>query len=118
MSNYTEMRANWYEPAPKKGKYRNLTTLAWDIGRKDSGLTYIVPIGTTFDVSVPWIFSWIFAPDDSRFMKAACIHDQMIKENWDRTTAGGVFNDALRADGVSKLKRWAMFTAVTWFKWS
>lgn len=117
MSIYTETPEDWYEPDPRRNKFRNRAVLAWEIGRKGSELFYVVPIGFVFDVTVKWPFTLIFDPCDPRFMKAACLHDHMLVNDWDRTTAAGVFNDALKADGVSALKRWAMFTAVAWFKW-
>lgn len=117
MSLYTELEQDWYEPDPRRGMFRSTAILAWEIGRKGSELFYIVPIGFVFDVSIPKLFTWLLDPCDPRFMKAACLHDHMLENGWDRTTAAGVFNDALTADGVSRLKRWAMFTAVAWFKW-
>ena len=117
MSRYTEMPKNWYYPEPRRGKWVTIFPVYWAIGHIN-GPIYTVPENTTFDVSVPRYLTWLFDPYDKRFMKAACLHDHMLKMGWDRPTAGAIFNDALRAEGVSKLKRWAMFTGVTWFKWS
>lgn len=111
------MTETWYKPLPKRGKYITCEPLTREIGRKGSNLLYTVPTGFPFDASVPRPLTWLFDPCDKRFMQASCLHDHTLENGWDRTTAGGVFNHALRDDGVSKLKRFAMFTAVVWYKW-
>lgn len=119
MSAYTDLQGGqWYSRIGQIDRFVTDDNLIWHIGRKNSGYVYIVPAGFAFDVSVPWWARAVVSRTDSRFMKAACLHDHMLIEKWDRTTAAGVFNDALRADGVSKAKRFAMFLAVASFKWA
>lgn len=116
MSGYTRL-SSWYTPEPRVGKYQTSKLVHWEIGRPGSGAWLTVSEKYTFDVSIPALFTFAFDSHEPRFMKAACLHDWMLDQGWDRTTAAGVFNDALRADGVSRVKRMAMFTAVAWFKW-
>lgn len=115
MSGYTKL-VTWYRP---HGGIRYITTepIKWDVGFKGSGFTFSVPVGTVFDVSIPEVFRWCFDPHDKRFHKAACLHDTMLIGGWPRSTAGAEFNEALRADGVGKWSRFAMFCAVVFWRW-
>ena len=117
MSKYTDLK-NWYAPHEVMGDFITTRVIHWEIGRRGSGLTFRVPPDFVFDCSVPWFLTWLFDPLDGRFMKASALHDRMISTGWDRPTAAGVFNDALSADGVGKLKRFAMFLAVAVWRWS
>ncbi len=92
--------------------------IIWDIGRKDSGLRYIVPSGFRFDVSVPKVFQWAFNPKDKKFLKAAALHDHMLINEWSRIESGAIFHEALKADGVNKWKRFTMFMAVVIWKYN
>ncbi|KQI68653.1 hypothetical protein AN189_10185, partial [Loktanella sp. 3ANDIMAR09] len=56
------------------------------------------------------------SPHDPRFHKAAALHDHLLRQGWDRLTAGAVFHDALLADGVPRWRRFAMWFAVSAFK--
>lgn len=115
MSLYTKIH-DWCKQIGKED-FVTILPVTWEVGKVGSSLFYNVPTGFPFNVSIPWLFKWLFDPCDPRFLKAACLHDHMLENGWDRTTAAGVFNDALMAEGVSRLERWAMFTAVAWFKW-
>tara|TARA_R110002072_G_scaffold26966_23_gene88487 strand:+ start:437 stop:745 length:309 start_codon:yes stop_codon:yes gene_type:complete len=101
-----------------RGDFLTVGELHWEIGRKRSGLWVVVPDDFQFNVSIPWWASWAFDPEDERFLKAAALHDYLLKQGWDRVTAAGVFNEALRADKVSARTRLAMVTGVAWYKWS
>lgn len=97
--------------------YAVVSPITWDIGYKGSPHKVVVPLGFRFDLSIPPYLTWLFSPTDQRCLKAAALHDYMIMGLWDRPTAAGIFNDALRADGVSALKRLAMYLAVALWKW-
>jgi len=99
------------------GDYLTDAPIRWDIGRKGSGLTYVVPAGFRFDVSIPGLFQWAFNPKDRRFLKAAALHDHMLIDGWSRVESAAVFHEALKADGVSSLKRLAMFLAVALWRY-
>lgn len=90
--------------------------LSWDVGFKGSGLTVTVPMAYRHDVSIPWILSLAFSRHDPRFQRAARLHDWLLDQGWDRVTAAGVFNDALKADGVSAARRYAMTMAVAFYR--
>jgi hypothetical protein len=118
MSAYTNIPIAFLAPDPRRDHWIVTEPIIWEIGKLGSGLTYTVPVDFRFDCSVPrWVPGWAINPYDRRFMKASALHDHMLIAGWDRPTAGAVFNDALKADGVGRLKRFAMFTAVVWFKW-
>ncbi len=115
MSTYTESET-WVRPKGlAQGRYETDGFLEWELGRKGSDLWVIVPKGFVFDVSIPCGLRWLFDPHDHRFLKAAAIHDWLLRLGWDRTTAAAVFHEALKADGVSKRTRLVMFLAV--FLW-
>jgi hypothetical protein len=99
-------------------RYALTNPLPWDIGKKGSGLTYVVEAGYIFDVSIPKVLSWAFSPHDRRFMKAAALHDHMLVAGWSRVESGAVFHEALKADSVPAHKRMAMFLAVVLYKYT
>jgi hypothetical protein len=99
-------------------RYALINELPWDIGKKGSGLTYIVQAGHVFDVSIPKLFRWIFSPHDKRFMKAAALHDHMLQAGWSRTESAAIFHEALKADGVPRHERAVMFLAVALYKYT
>lgn len=97
-------------------RYALKQEIVWHIGSKN-GPEYRVPKGFIFDVSVPkwaWLF---FSPNEMRYFKAAALHDHMLIEGWDRMTSGSQFHQALKADGVSALKRIVMWIAVSLYKY-
>jgi len=111
VSNYTALSGEFYKPFPILNHYITTHQIEWAIGHKSSGFIYTVPAGFVFDVSIPAYLTWLFDPNDPRFLKAAALHDHMLELGWDRPTAAAIFHEALKADGVSKAKRRAMFLA-------
>ncbi|WP_375263732.1 DUF1353 domain-containing protein [Palleronia sp.] len=116
MSLYTN--TGWFWSRAADGAYHADTPLVWEIGKPGSRLAVVVPRGARFDVSVPRGLRWIVDPDDTRFLKAAALHDTLLAEGWDRVTAGAIFHEALRADGVTSPMRLAMWLAVSLWKWT
>jgi hypothetical protein len=108
MSRYTDA----ISVIPDGDRYRLAYAVHWDIGKPGSGLTYTVPEGFIFDVSVPAIAHCLFNPHDRRFLKAAALHDHMLISGWSRIEASGTFHEALKADRVPRWKRLVMFMAV------
>lgn len=110
MSFYTNLK-NWHE--------HGVTTLpvGWAIGREDTDLIIWVPVGFRFDVSVPRFWRWFVDPAEPKYQKAACLHDWLLEDGWDRVTAAAIFHQALQADGVGRWRRLLMFLAVVLFKW-
>jgi len=115
MSAYT-VASDWY--AHDVGILHRVTKpLSWWVGSPITGALYVVPVGAQFDVSVPRGLRWICNPLDPRYFKAAALHDHFLSIGWDRFTAGAQFHQALKADGVPKLRRALMALAVLFFKY-
>jgi hypothetical protein len=98
-------------------RFRLTEPLTWRVGAID-GPIIVVDADFVFDVSVPRAFRWLFNPLDRRYLKAAALHDWLLEYGWDRITAGAVFHQALRADGVSAWRRIVMLLAVQLYKFS
>ncbi|NSY36881.1 DUF1353 domain-containing protein [Leisingera sp. ANG59] len=99
--------------------YVTTEPVSWEIGRPGSGLKLRVPAGFRFDVSVPRWARWVFDPHDPRYLLAAALHDYAIHRlDWCRVSAAAPFSEALRAAGVSRVRRLAMVLAVIIHKWS
>nr|WP_244977894.1 DUF1353 domain-containing protein [Aureimonas jatrophae] len=99
-------------------QYRQHGATRWEIGAKGSGWWFEVRDGTVFDVSIPVLLRWIFDPHDPRYLKAAALHDELLRSGVDRITAAGASNAALAADGVSRPKRFAMTIAVAFYRFT
>jgi hypothetical protein len=99
-------------------RYVSVRPLSWEVGTKNSGLIVTVPTGTEFDVSIPRGLRWLFDPHDPHYLKAAALHDELLCREWARTTSGAEFHEALRADGVARWRRLAMWLAVSLFKFT
>lgn len=106
-----------FRSIPGTIKYEALEAVIWEVGVKGSGLVVEAPRGTIFDVSIPWVVRFVLDPHDRRFLKAAAIHDVIRLRNWDRVTAGAIFHEALKADGVGKAKRLVMWLTVSLYHW-
>lgn len=96
--------------------YKSVRPLMWEVGRKGSGYLVTVPKGSVFDVSIPRPFWWLFDPHEPAYLKAAALHDELLRRDWARTTAGAEFHEALKADGVVLWRRLVMWLAVSLFK--
>lgn len=115
MSSYTDV-VDWCELQDGR-RYIVTRPFSWEIGKLNSGLIVNISVGTPFDVSVPLLLRFAFNPFDVRFLKAAALHDELLRRDWNRVTAAAVFNEALSAEKVSKPKRFAMWLAVSLWKW-
>ena len=114
MSAYTDLTA-WCRETP--AAFATTRVLQWEVGRKGSGMWIEVPVGFGFDVSVPCGLRWLFNPRHARYLKAACLHDYALSQQWDRVAAAAVFADALKADGVGRWRRLTMTLAVIVWNW-
>lgn len=115
MSAWTEAEA-WY--VRWGDRYMTTRDVPWEIGREGSDRWFVIARGQCFDVTVPRVLRWIFDPHDARYLKAAALHDAMLGQGWSRLTAAAEFAEALRADGVGRARRLAMFLAVSLWRWS
>jgi hypothetical protein len=116
MSSYTKP-GEWCKPVTGI-LYTVTKPLSWEVGVKGSGLVVKVPVGTTFDVSIPVGLRWLFDPHNPAYLKAAALHDELLRRGWSRPTAGAEFHEALRADKVAAWRRLVMWLAVSLFKFS
>ena len=68
-------------------------------------------VGLTDLASVPWILWW-FVASYGRHTRPALVHDQLVDEI-DRHRADLIFRHALQEVGVGWLRRWLVWTAVS-----
>lgn len=86
--------------------------LAFDIGRKGSGLTIRVPDGFVTDgPSIPrW--AWAIIPTH-RLAKSAALHDYMRERlEFTKLTGDAIFLSAMQAEQTPAWLRWCAFLAV------
>jgi hypothetical protein len=100
----------------EKNKYRLLKPLVWDIGFKGNPNKETVPTGYEFDVSIPWILSWLFNRHNPRYFKAAALHDYMLDIGYDKVSAAGAFNHGLKSTQVPYITRFIMTLAVAVYR--
>lgn len=94
-------------------RYRLTSDLLFEVGKRGSGFSYVVPAGFVFDVSIPIGVRWLFNPDDIRYLKASAVHDHMWINGWDLQTAAAIFYRALRSSYVPAWRAMAMYAAVS-----
>ncbi|MCW4114728.1 DUF1353 domain-containing protein [Aurantimonas sp. MSK8Z-1] len=114
MSGYTETP---FALIPGPDGWTATVALAFELGEKGSGLWLVAPADYVSDgPSIPWWARGWINPDDPRLQKAARLHDVAIERGWTAWSSTAVLYDAMRADGVSAPKRWAMAIAVLVFQ--
>jgi hypothetical protein len=79
--------------------------------------TFVVPAKYQTDfASVPRVFQWLL-PKYGRYTKSAVLHDFLCDASktgkFDRDDADGIFRRTMRELGVSFLRRWIMWAAVS-----
>jgi hypothetical protein len=117
VSGYTDYPGQFVRVAGTD-RYAATLPLSWDIGKPGSGFTVTVPALYEHDVSIPALLTWAFSRHEPKFQRASRLHDWLLDLGWDRVTSAGIFNDALKADGVSASRRWLMTSAVAFYRWS
>ena len=88
----------------------------------DNGL-FIIQVNPKFDfdgASIPKpLWSVIGSPMTGGYQRAGCLHDALYaSEYFDRQTCDGIFLEAMASDGVSYVKRYAMYWAVRSAGWT
>lgn len=119
MSSFTDELK--YEPtntlAKRSGlpQYKILAPVRFDIGVKGSDLSITVPAGFITDfASFPWPIRAWFSPSDSRWAKAALIHDCMCREKkYSRALIDIVFLEGMLVLGAG----WRSFLFYLGVKW-
>lgn len=108
MSDFTSFNALSLVVGARK-TYQLDAPLIWDIGKKGSGWSLIIPPGVAFDISVPRAFEWALSPHDERVLPAAAIHDELLRRGHDAAFASSEFRRALIARGYSQWRAWGLF---------
>jgi hypothetical protein len=81
----------------------------------DDGHVYVAPLDMVFDgASIPRAaWSAVGHPFDARYLPAAVIHDALYQQQvTTRARADAVFREALRANGVNRVRATTMWLAV------
>ena len=114
MSAFTNFDAVNITPAEGDGLWCLAKELHWDLGTKGSGYTILINSGFCFDgPTIPWWARVVFSPSDSRFWKAAAVHDYLLTvKDYSRASAAAEFYNALLADKVSPWRAKTMYLAV------
>ena len=97
--------------------YEVTKPLVWE----DSELVVQVNPGFDFDgASIPKVFwSAIGSPMTGGYQRAGCLHDALYaSEYFAREVCDKLFLEAMKSDGVSYIKRTAMYNAVRMFGWT
>lgn len=105
-----------FERIPNTSRYKVTREIIWDIGFKGNQNKEIVPIGFTFDVSIPFGLRWVFNRHNVRYFKASALHDYLLMIGYDRVSAAGAFNHGLKSNDVPYATRLVMTLAVALFK--
>lgn len=126
MSRFTATASDAWS-IPLRTGYLTVRPLAWEIGRKGSGLWLRVPSDFPFDVSIPRpvalvarLLTWasrgrvmFLNPRNPKYRKAAALHDYALHVlEWDRVSAAAAFASALKVSGVARGTRLIMVGAV------
>ena len=88
----------------------------------DNGLV-IIQVNPKFDfdgASIPKaLWSVIGSPMTGGYQRAGCLHDALYaSEYFPREVCDALFLEAMKSDGVSYIKRTAMYNAVRMFGWT
>ena len=94
-------------------RFRVLTSVEWEVGRKGSGDWVTIPAGREFESSVPWWARWFLRRDDPRFLLAAAVHDYMLESGrYGRAQAAAEWYDAAKAGKAPLWKARLCFVGV------
>jgi hypothetical protein len=95
----------------KMKKWRLLADVCYET--EDRSILINAPKGFVCDLaSVPRIFHGLYKPQ-GKYGKAAIVHDFLCRERFlPSKKVHKIFHEAMRADGVPKLRAWIMYTAV------
>ncbi|EFO33889.1 conserved hypothetical protein [Roseibium sp. TrichSKD4] len=103
-------RFDGFERVPgTRKRYRLTAPLLWDVSKKGSNWTLILPPGTEFDISVPWCLEWVLDPHDRAVLPAAAIHDELLIRGHDPSVSSAEFRRAAVARGCSRRWGWVLF---------
>jgi hypothetical protein len=78
----------------------------------------VTPEGFEFDgASIPrYLWTFVGSPYVGHYRRASCLHDWMYMTRlYDRKKCDRLFNDIMKEDGVSDLKRYIMYYSVRLF---
>lgn len=82
--------------------------------------TYIIPAGFESDLATVPRPLWHIFPPFGKYARAAVIHDYCyfkLRERMTRKEADQLFLDVMKRDGVGRVTRYCMYSAVRCFAW-
>jgi hypothetical protein len=96
-----------------------------DLGYRSDDLKLTVMVRAGFETdgaSVPGLLRWVASPFAGEHAAPAVIHDALYGSQWlDRKTADDIFLEAMRYNGTTYLRRYAMYWGVRsggWAAWN
>ena len=97
-------------------RWRSTVDVTWNVGHKESPLPIIIPLGTEFESSIPWVFTWIINPDDPRFLLAALVHDYILENKIQgRAQAAAEWYDGTRKSNAPRFLSKLAYLAVAFW---
>lgn len=116
MSNFTSQLE--ITPHEDGNRWCLLREFTYHLGRDDSGITITVPRGFITDFASTPRFVWSLFPPWGKHGKAAVLHDWLYAHRLlSRAMADAAFLEAMGVLGVSRFKRWTIYSAVRLFGW-
>ena len=102
MSNFTafdhfKRHGHWEWWKLKQPQYVLTKSVLWEFHWKGSGDHMFIPVGTVFDLSVPWYLWWFLCPNNRKYLLAAAVHDTMLVREYDPAFSALEFQNAMRA---------------------
>lgn len=82
----------------------------------EGGDKVLINEGFVFNCSIPWFLRWLLNPHNPRYLRASAVHDKLLMLGMNRRRAGAEFEAALREDGVHGFELFAMWLAVSAYK--
>ena len=107
--------------SPVQGGFWQITAdMPFDLAYRDQRTRIVVPQYFVSDgPTIPALARLFFNPADSRYMKAAILHDYMLQtKQFSARQTAAAFRDALKAADVSRWRVTVMWLAVlVWTHW-
>lgn len=96
-------------------QYEVGSLLQWEIGKEGSGLWLSIPRGFHFDSSIPIWLRWLISPHRREWLLAACVHDFLLINGFDKAFAAGEwYRASLAKDAGNPLLRPALLVIILW----
>jgi hypothetical protein len=94
-------------------RWRTTEDIPWEVGAVNSGYFEVIPAGTEFESSVPWLFRWIIDRDDPKLLLAALVHDYLLETGvYGPAQAAAEWYDGALAAGAPKWKAKLIYVGI------